>query len=134
MTEFHCNCGATITGTKRDVATHLAGCATIRANTEQAEAARQERLLEADGPDGDPACYCGPVCHCGDGPEDGAEYDEFDRPHIPTPRVTADSDDRRATSCSHYGEHVPEDFTGCARCLLAQECYDEYVKRAREVA
>jgi hypothetical protein len=56
-----------------------------------AQAARQERLPEADGPD---------------------------------------SDDRRATSCSHYGEHVPEDFTGCARCLLAQECYDEYVKRA----
>jgi hypothetical protein len=64
----------------------------VRATT---QAARQERLLEADGPD---------------------------------------SDDRRATSCSHYGEHVPEDFTGCARCLLAQECYDEYVKRAREVA
>lgn len=43
MTKFHCNCGATITGTKRDIATHLSECATIRENAERAEATRQPR-------------------------------------------------------------------------------------------
>lgn len=41
------------------------------------------RLPGPDDSDGDPDCYCGSVCHCGDGPEEGAYYDEFDRPYLP---------------------------------------------------
>jgi hypothetical protein len=128
MSTFHCNCGVTITGTKRDIAAHLAECITIRTRAQErryaqthelttpacpdcghsvsihteggvsgftcsagdcycaTKASEIERLLEPDdGPDGDPDCYCGPVCHCGDGPEDGAHYDEFDHPYLPSP-------------------------------------------------
>lgn len=51
---------------------------------------------------------------------------------IPVVEEGAASDNGR--HCPYYGREVPANWTGCAECKIARECYEEYERSLAAVS